>query len=57
MRTHAAGGLLGSDHLGLESGGVLVDPLELGEVTVEDTDDLAELLLFVICVSNCTRPK
>lgn len=48
--THAAGSLLGSGHLGLEVGGVLVDPLELVEVTVEDTDDLAELFfVYHVC--------
>ncbi len=40
---HRAARLLCGRDLGLQRGGVRVDPLELGEVPVEHADDLAQL--------------
>ena len=43
LAAHGAAGLLRRGDLGLQRRGVGIDPLELGEMAVEDADNLAQL--------------
>ena len=43
LAAHGAARLLRGRDLGLQRRGVRIDPLQLGEVAVEDADDLAQL--------------
>ena len=43
LAAHVVAGLLRGIHLGLQGRSVGIDPLELLEVAVEDTDNLAKL--------------
>ena len=42
-RRHRLPGFLRRGDLGLQIGGALIDDLQLGEVRVEDADDLGDL--------------
>jgi len=54
---HVAGRLLRSNHLGLESRRIGINPLQLSQVAVQNTDNLAQLLFEGVSVSHIQEGK